>query len=88
MSKQKYLTDIKLGEKYRETQTGIEGTAVSLHFYQYGCERCGIELVVNGEVKEYTFDVPRLVHIATNQRAKTPRTGGPREDPPRTGAAR
>lgn len=77
MSKTKYGTDIKLGEKYSDPQTGIVGTATSIHFYQYGCERVTIELIVSGKLEEYTFDAPRLVAEATGKRATTTRTGGP-----------
>jgi hypothetical protein len=88
-SKPKYETDIRLGERYRDDQTGIEGVATSVHFYQHGCERVTVELVMrDGELKEYTFDAPRLTHIATGVTAVTTRTGGPRPDPsrPSTGA--
>lgn len=73
-----YETDIILGEKYRDEQTGIEGTATAVYFYQHGCERVCLENVNrDGELKEYAFDAPRLVHIATGKQATTTRTGGP-----------
>ncbi|ROZ88972.1 hypothetical protein [Gordonia sp. OPL2] len=75
--RQRYASDIKLGEKYRDDQTGIEGTAAAIHFFQHGCERVTVELLVKGELKEYTFDAPRLRHIATGRLATTDRTGGP-----------
>lgn len=76
-TKEAYKSDIKLGEKYRDDQTGIEGTASSVHFYQYGCERVTLEAVIDKKIEEYTFDAPRLVHIETERRATTERTGGP-----------
>jgi len=73
----KFESDIVLGEKYRDNQTGIEGTAVGVHFYQFGCERVSLESVNKGEIKEYGFDAPRLTHIETGVTAKTTKTGGP-----------
>lgn len=72
-----YKTDIKLGEKYRDEQTGIEGIATAIAFYQHACERVTIELIAKEELKEYTFDSPRLTHITSGVRAVTTRTGGP-----------
>lgn len=77
MSKEKYTSDIKLGEKYRDDQTGIEGIVECIHFYQFGCERITLSLLVAGDLKEYTFDAPRLRHVETGKLARTDRTGGP-----------
>lgn len=78
--KQAYKSDIRLGEKYRDNQTGIEGVATGVVFYQHGCERVDIELVVAGEVKVYAFDAPRLTHVASGTQATTTRTGGPAKE--------
>jgi hypothetical protein len=43
----KFETDIDLGEKYLDPQTGIQGTATSIHFYQYACERVTLEVVLH-----------------------------------------
>lgn len=75
--KQKYASDIKLGERYLDKQTGIEGVAASVHFYQFGCERVTLEAVVQGKIEEYSFDAPRLTHKETDITATTTRTGGP-----------
>lgn len=75
--KQKYQTDIRLGERYRDEQTGIEGVATGLTFFQYGCERVNVEAVVAGKIEEYGFDAPRLTHVETQRRAESTRTGGP-----------
>lgn len=72
-----YKTDIKLGERYRDNQTGIEGTATAVSFYQFGCERVNLEAVVAGKIEEYGFDAPRLTHVDTNVTAKSERRGGP-----------
>jgi hypothetical protein len=73
-----YKSDIELGKKYHDPQTGIEGTATSVHFYQYACERVIIEYVKpDRTVEELSFDAPRLESIETGVRAKSERTGGP-----------
>ena len=79
MSKKKYASDIILGEKYRDEQTGYEGTATALYFFQYGCERVTIETLDPGrkQLVQETFDAPRLVHVETGKRATVTRTGGP-----------
>jgi hypothetical protein len=73
----KYTSDITLGQRYRDPQTGIEGVATGVHFYQYGCERVSLETVVAGKIEEYSFDAPRLLNIETQERARSTRTGGP-----------
>lgn len=75
--KTKYESDIRLGERYEDKQTGIKGVATAVHFYQYGCERVNIEVMVAGKIEEYSFDAPRLTHIDTQKQATTTRTGGP-----------
>lgn len=73
-----YDSDVVVGERYRDEQTGLEGVATAVHFYQYACERATVEHLNNdGEVTETTFDAPRLVSLATGVRATTERTGGP-----------
>lgn len=76
-NKPRYETDIRLGDRYVDKQTGIEGTATAVSFFQYGCERVSIETVVEGQIKEYGFDAPRLTHVETGQTATSTRTGGP-----------
>ena len=72
-----YQSDIQLGERYRDTTTGVEGTAISVHFYKNACERVVLTYYHDGEVKEFSFDAVDLVHIATQQQATSLRTGGP-----------
>lgn len=81
-SKASYETDIRLGERYRDEQTGIEGVATCVSFYQHGCERVSLEVVRKGEIKTYGFDAPRLKSIVTGQQATTTRTGGPGDPAP------
>lgn len=77
--KNKFASDIKLGERYRDDQTGYEGTATAVYFFQYGCERVTVENydATRKEIKEQTFDAPRLTHIDSNKRVTVDRTGGP-----------
>ena len=79
MSKKAYRSDIVLGEKYRDEQTGYEGIANAIYFFQYGCERVTIESydATTKNIRTETFDAPRLVHVATGKRAQVTRTGGP-----------
>ena len=76
-----YKSDIVLGEKYRDEQTGIEGTATAVSFYQYGCERVNLEAVAQGKIEEYGFDAPRLTRVSTGAKAESPKTGGPDKAP-------
>lgn len=80
--KNTFKTDIILGERYRDEQTGIEGTATSVHFYQFACERIAIEAVIKGKIEEYYFDAPRLIHLDSGKRATTTLTGGPQRGVP------
>jgi len=75
-----YSSDIVLGNKYRDEQTGYEGIATAICFYQHACERVTIEAFDKKkmEVREYTFDAPRLVDVETGRRAKVTKTGGDR----------
>lgn len=74
-----YKSDIKLGEKYRDEQTGYEGVATAVYFFQHACERVMVEAYdpIKKQVIETTFDAPRLVHIKTGVAALTDRPGGP-----------
>jgi hypothetical protein len=74
-----YKSDIVLGERYRDEQTGIEGIATAIYFFQHACERAQIEYVneKDGELKELVFDSPRLIHMKSGKQAKTDRPGGP-----------
>jgi hypothetical protein len=74
-----YKSDVQLGERYRDEQTGIEGIATAIYFFQHACERIQIEYVneKDGELKELTFDAPRLIHVRTQKAARSDRPGGP-----------
>lgn len=78
-----YKSDVKLGVRYRDPQTGITGVATAVYFFQHACERVQLETVkADGELKEYVFDAPRLetipeVPAEKPKRARASRTGGP-----------
>jgi hypothetical protein len=74
-----YTSDIELGRKYRDEQTGIEGIATAIYFFQHACERVQIEYVneKDGELKELVFDSPRLTDVETYVTAQSARPGGP-----------
>lgn len=75
-TKHSYESDVVLGESYQDKQTGIEGVATSVTFFQHACERVALELVVEGKIEEYVFDAPRLVGPSGHEvTAKEP--GGP-----------
>lgn len=75
-----YKSDIVLGERYQDKQTGFEGIATGLHFYQHACERVTLEAlnIKSGELLELNFDAPRLVAVAKPDEAvRQQQTGGP-----------
>lgn len=78
MKNSDYASEVILGEKYLDEQSGIEGVATSVHFYQYACERVTIELMTrDGVLQEATFDSPRLTHCASGKKVSIKKTGGP-----------
>lgn len=79
MTEHSYDSDIILNERYRDSQTGFEGVATTITFFQYACERIGLETYdpERKEIKTEIFDAPRLVHVDTGNVAMTKRPGGP-----------
>ena len=84
-----FRSDVKLGERYRDTVSGFEGTATAVYFFLHGCERVQLEnwQAQAGELRELSFDAPRLVHVETKREVTTTRTGGFQPDPPKRGSA-
>lgn len=60
-----YTSDIVLGAKYRDGQTGMEGTAVVLLFHQHSCERVVLEspTVEGDDLRFFEFDAVRLENL-------------------------
>lgn len=80
-----YKSEVKLGKRYRDTDTGFEGVAGSVTFYQHGCERVVLKGTnLQGELKEYSFDVPEVELVETGERLKVleEKTGGPHDRAP------
>ena len=75
----KYESDIVLGERYLDKQTGFEGVATSISFFQFACERICLEDydASRKQVKEVVFDAPRLTSVKTGETATVTKTGGP-----------
>jgi len=86
---QSYKSDIVLGERYVDEQTGYDGVAVSVHFYQHACERVSLEAydANTKKVHETFFDAPRLTHVVTGKKAKAEKTGGPARPGEKRGGA-
>lgn len=73
-----YKSDIKLGERYRDSNTDFEGVAINVTFFQFGCERVTLKGMNNqGEIVEYGFDAPEVIHIGSGRRPVVEKTGGP-----------
>lgn len=68
---------VKLGEKYRDSITGVEGIATARVEYLYGCVRIDLEGIdKDGQPKANIFDEQRLVAVATEQPVKVTATSG------------
>ena len=90
MKRNRFATEIVLGERYRESVTGFEGTATAIVFFLNGCERVTLErwFEDKGELRELTFDAPRLLHQPSQKPVVVSRTGGVRPGPTRSSANR
>jgi hypothetical protein len=77
--KTEYKSDIVLGDRYIDKQTGFEGVATSTSFFQHACERIVLETFDTERVIECVFDAPRLTHVETQKVATSTKTGGPRD---------
>jgi hypothetical protein len=89
-TKNGFESDIILGDRYRDTVSGYEGVATAAVFFLHGCERVTLEQWIEhaGEMRELTFDAPRLKHLMSGEMATSTRTGGSRPTPPRSGTTR
>lgn len=87
--KESYESDIILGESYRDKNTGLEGIATALYFFQHSCERVQLDYVHEGDLKQVAFDALQLIHLGSGKPATSDKTGGPtREHQVRPGAVR
>jgi len=78
-----FTSDVVLGERYRDSVSGFEGTATGCFFFLHGCERVHLEQwsPEHAKMVSETFDSPRLVHIETETALTTDKTGGWQPDP-------
>jgi hypothetical protein len=83
-----YKSDIKVGKRYVDDQTSLEGIVTSLVFFQHGCERACLEVVDGKDIKEVYFDVGRLTEVDTGKKAFARDPGGGSNPPSRTHRAR
>lgn len=75
--KTKHSTDIVMGDEYRDSVTGVKGTATSVTFFLHACERVTLEFMREGKLAYEVFDAPRLIHVETEAVPKVTKTGGP-----------
>lgn len=74
----------KLGKKYRDKITGIEGIATSVTEFLYGCRRIGLTYKDgDGKPADVVFDEPSLEEVKEPKRiAPRQNTGGPHDRAP------
>lgn len=80
-----FNTEVELGQKYRDTATGFEGTASAIYFFQHGCERVALKaLNGNGELVESVFDAPELEQLTSGRKVNLleKKSGGPHDRTP------
>ena len=83
MSKQKYESDIVLGNDYQDKTTGLKGNATSIHFYKNACERVVLTYLHDGDIKEASFDAVDLTLVTPAPEPYRPSpTGGPARSMP------
>lgn len=80
------MSEIKLGDKVRDTISGFEGIVVAICDWLSGCRRITIspqELHDGKPVGDWTFDANQLELISRGAVAKEPVIGGGRDNPTR-----
>lgn len=76
---QKYETELKLGDRYKDSTTGIDGHLVAIHFYEHACVRGTLRYVDSmGNPQEVSFDAPEMVHVETDKPITADKPGGPK----------
>lgn len=89
-----YKSKIMLGQKYMDKDTGLVGTATSLHFYKNACERVVLQYLHDGDIKEASFDAVDLEPVDTpipaekmnriEEEINTAKPGGPARSMPKS----
>lgn len=79
IGKHTYKSDLRLGEKYRDQATGVEGHLTSIHFFEHACERGNLRFLDrDGNVQECSFDAPELRLVTKPaEPVRQQKTGGP-----------
>lgn len=79
MDEVNYKSQIVMGEEYVDEQSGFQGIATAIYFYQFGCARVNVEAYDKSrkEIRSLTFDAPRLTHVKSKKRVTVKETGGP-----------
>ena len=86
--KNKFECRIGLGDRVRDSITGLEGVVTCVAFWRYGCIRINVQpsTLVDGKVIEQIgFDEPQLEIVRRAEEAPAKPTHGPR--PPLTRTA-
>ena len=84
-------TKIKLGQKVRDTITGLEGIAISRTEWLYGCVRVTVQAEGGKDGLPYdpfVVDEPQLEVVKKKAAPKSPARAGPRRDPGRAAVER
>ena len=78
---------VELGDKVRDTITGLEGVVVCVTRWLNGCLRVGVQpttLDDKGNVRDIVhIDMPQVEKIEPVAKAASTATGGPQDDPGR-----
>jgi hypothetical protein len=80
------MSTIKLGDKAKDTITGLTGTVISRHEYLNGCIRLTLqpaELKDGKPVEASYFDIEQLVLVEAAAQSEQKPTGGPHDAPKR-----
>lgn len=85
------MATIQLGQKVRDSITGLEGIVVCRAEWLYGCVRITVQPqeVKDGKpVDMYTFDEPQAVVLEASGQGEVEPNHGPRPEPVRPQAPR
>ena len=61
-----YEPKVQMGQRYRDKATRFEGVAMSVTFYEYGCERVSLRAIVDHRIYDHVFDAPALELVEEN----------------------
>jgi hypothetical protein len=78
-----YESDVQMGERYCDTQTGFEGTCTAVTFFQHGCERLTLKGINKlGNIVDYAFDAPEVTLMKDSTVPVVRKVGGPHDRTP------